>query len=129
MIKQENRDECMQIDSKAAAIQQKSITPITFSITNILSSSFGHAKTPSAQVCANDNHNKMVGEKRGSILFRPYDNRTDDEDEDDETDSTSPKPVKIPRRQQSDDEESNGTLIHFLCTVRLQQLYPLGGFG
>lgn len=108
MIKQENRDERVQIESKAAAIQQKSITPITFSITNILSNSFGNVKSPTTEVCTNDNKSKLIGEKRGSVLFRPYDNHNDEEDEDDENVSTTPKPAKIPRRQQSDDEESNG---------------------
>lgn len=131
MIKQEHRDERVQIDSKPAAIQQKSITPITFSITNILSNNFGNVKTPSTKMCVNDNNNKIIGEKRGSILFRPYDNHTDDDDEDDENESASPKPVKIRRRQQSDDEESNGRLINFMFMfiVALQQLYPLGVFA
>lgn len=108
MIKQEKRDERVQIESDAAATQQKSITPITFSITNILSSNFGNAKSPTTEVCTNDNKSKIIGEKRGSVLFRPYDNHNDEEDEDEESASTSPKPAKIPRRQQSDDEDSNG---------------------
>lgn len=106
MIKQEKRDERVQIESIAAATQQKSITPIRFSITNILSSNFGNAKSPTTEVCTNDNTSKIVGEKRGNVLFRPYDNHNDEEDEDNA--STSPKPAKIPRRQPSDDEESNG---------------------
>lgn len=104
MNKQEKCDERAQVESETGDAQQKSNTPITFSITNILSNSFGNAKAPTTQGCES---NESGGVKRDRILFRLYDNHNDEDDEDEET---SPKPAKIPRRQQSDDEDSNGML-------------------
>lgn len=111
MNKQEKCDERAQIESESGDVQQKSIMPIAFSITNILSSSFGNAKTPTAPGCESGEN---AGTKRDRILLRLYDNNNADDDEDDET---SPKPAKIPRRQQSDDEASNGMCIsrYFVC--------------
>lgn len=113
MNKQEKCDERAQIESESGDVQQKSIMPIAFSITNILSSSFGNAKTPTAPGCESAEN---AGTKRDRILLRLYDNNNADDDEDDEA---SPKPAKIPRRQQSDDEASNGMCISrfFLCWI------------
>lgn len=107
-IKQEKYDDRLKMD-KFAARQQTPNTPIAFSITNILSNTFGNvSKLPTNnnnQI--NRNNNKVNSEKKSSVLFRPYD---DDCGGDNGGVATSPKHSKHDHRQQSDDEESNGEL-------------------
>lgn len=112
-IKQEKHDERAKCE-KLSPRQQTPTTPIAFSITNILSNSFGHTKLPTTNnnqisrnnnnIINNNNKNKVISEKKNSVLFRPYD---DDECQENGAD-TSPKRAKHDRQQQSDDEESNG---------------------
>lgn len=71
---------------KLSPKQQTPAAAIAFSITNILSNTFGN--------------NKVISEKKNGFVFRPYDNNNDDCGE------TSPKKFKIDQR--SDDEDSNG---------------------
>lgn len=115
-IKQEKRDEHAK-NEKLSQSQQTSNTPITFSITNILSKSFGHTKltTNNNQIILNNN--EVISEKKNSVLFRPYDNDCGDNS------TTSPSQLKINRQQQSDDEDSNGKLAQQLvicCSLYLQ---------
>lgn len=106
-IKQEKRDEHAK-NEKLSQSQPTSNTPITFSITNILSKSFGHTKlsTNNNQIILNNN--EVISEKKNSVLFRPYDNDCGDNS------TTSPSQPKMDRQQQSEDEESNGKLTLLL---------------
>lgn len=107
-IKQEKRDDRANIE-KSSTNPQTANTPIAFSITNILSNSFGNTKLPTNNNQNSFNNNKIIREKKSSVLFRPYDDDSGDNE-------TSPKKPKLDRRQRSDDEESNGELHDaFLC--------------
>lgn len=116
-IKQEKHDERLKLDGKLSSRQQTSNTSIAFSITNILSNTFGNANTTTAAAVTTkfptnnnnqinrNNNNKVISEKKNSVLFRPYDDDCGGEN----GGATSPKQAKLDhRRQQSDDEESNG---------------------
>lgn len=102
-IKQEKRDDRAKIEKSSTNPPQTANTPIAFSITNILSNSFGNTKLPTNDKQTTFNNNKMIREKKNSVLFRPYDDDSGDNE-------TSPKKPKLDRRQRSDDEESNGEL-------------------
>lgn len=106
-IKQERRDDSAQIEKLSPKQQiEKTNTPIPFSITNILSNSFGHTKLPINSSSNNLNNNEVISEKKiNNVLFRPYD------DDCSENGAVSPTNTKTDRRQQSDDEESNGKFI------------------
>lgn len=97
-IKQEKRDDRPKLNRYAARPQ--TVNPsIAFSITNILSNSFGHAKSPT-----NNNEiadKKVLSEKKNSVLFRPYDDNCG------ENGVSSPK-LNSTASHQSYDEESNG---------------------
>lgn len=115
-IKQEKRDDRAKIE-KLSPRQQTPTIPIAFSITNILSNNFGNAKMPSNNNQISLNNNKVLSEKKNSVLFRPYN------DDCGENGAASPKKSKVDRRQRSDDEESNGeSKISFSCLsfVRLK---------
>lgn len=105
-IKQERRNDRTKHD-KLTPRQQTPNMPIAFSITNILSNNFGHAKMPTNNNQVTRNNNKVNSEKKSGVLFRPYD------DDCGENGTPSPaKQSKLDRRHQSDDdEESNGELV------------------
>lgn len=112
-IKQEKHDDRSKME-KTAKQQTQNTSSIAFSITNILSNTFGNAIATKLQTTNNNNqinrnnNNKVISEKKNSVLFRPYD---DDNcgSENGSAGLTSPKqPKRNDRRQQSDDEESNG---------------------
>lgn len=112
-IKQEKHDELLKCEKLSSRQQQTPNTPIAFSITNILSNTFGTATTKlptnnNNQINRNNNNNKVISEKKNSVLFRPYDDDCGGE----HGGASSPSPTKHDRRQQqqSDDEESNGEL-------------------
>lgn len=110
-IKQERRDDSAQIEKLSPRQQiEKTNTPIPFSITNILSNTFGHTKPHINNSSINLNNNEVLSEKKNNSLFRPYD------DDCSENGAVSPKETKMDRRQQSDDEESNGEFRSFQKT-------------
>lgn len=80
---------------KLSPKQQTPATAIAFSITNILSNTFGN--------------NKVISEKKNGFVFRPYDNNNDVCGE------TSPKKFEIDQR--SDDESSNGEFRKYLSFI------------
>lgn len=100
-IKQESRDDSTKSENLLPG-QQTPNTPITFSITNILSNNFGHTKLSTNTSPINLNNNEVLSDKKNSGLFRPYD------DDCSENSVVSPKNARMDRRQQSDDEDSNG---------------------
>lgn len=109
-FKQESRDDSAKTE-KLSPRQQTPNTPITFSITNILSNNFGHTKLSTNTSPISPNNNEVLSEKKNSGLFRPYD------DDFSENAEISPKQVRMDRRQQSDDEDSNGELFFFHCRL------------
>lgn len=95
-IKHEKRIDRAKIE-KMSLRQHTPNTPIAFSISNILSNDFGNTKLHTNNNQINRNNNKVISDKKNSVLFRPYD---DDCGENGQT--------SLDHRNQSDDEESNG---------------------
>lgn len=66
------------IKQEKSTSPQQHTAPISFSITNILSDSFGHTKLQTANQVNNNNSKNVISEKKSGVLFRPYDDDEDD---------------------------------------------------